>query len=91
VKDNDDINELDYKTKLFKYSKSGTQDNELDDLLTKLKRELNVETQGTFFPWNLSLPNNKNKMKFLKILNQTDDRGNTPQHYAAKNGGDQNT
>ena len=71
----DDMNELEAKRKLFKLSKLGEERiADLKHLLEKVLHKFKDENKSKY------------KTKFDKFLNQKDDRGNTPQHYAAKGG-----
>ena len=71
----DDMNELEAKRKLFKFSKLGEERiADLKNLLEKVLQKFKDENKSKY------------KTKFDKFLNQKDDRGNTPQHYAAKGG-----
>jgi hypothetical protein len=71
----DDMNELEARRKLFKFSKLGEERIEdFKQLLEKVLQKFKDEN------------NSKYKTKFDRFLNQKDDRGNTPQHYGAKGG-----
>ena len=71
-------NELEARMNVFKYAKLG-KDEELKELLNKLSKKFKNEK-------NISLSNKKYKSKFDKFLNEPDEQGNSPQHYAAKEG-----
>ena len=77
-----EFNELEAKRTLFKFSKQGDS-GKLENLLNIVLQKFKDEKQGTR---NISISNNKYKTKFERFLNQRDERGNTPQHYAAKGG-----
>ena len=73
--------DIDAGRKLFSLVKGGKED-KLIDLLQKYKKENESNFEEVLEKMNLKI---KNK-KLERFVNQKDDRGNTPQHYAAKDG-----
>ena len=72
------INELEERMNVFKLAKSDEHE-ELKNLLDKMSKKFKNEK-------NISWSSKKYKSKFDKFLNEPDEQGNSPQHYAAKEG-----
>ena len=80
--DFNDFHELEAKINIFKFAKLG-ESKELQKLLDLTLKKFRDEKSDKK---NISLNNTKYKSKFDKFLNEPDDLGNSPQHYAARGG-----